>query len=850
MKIDQFKRLEELFDAALELSPDQRHAYLEKACGEDTGLLGLVERMLCRVGDDTAALRPEVEALLARHNPETETLDPPAPKPLEVVPMATLSRGDRVGHYKILEQIGEGGFAIVYAAEQTEPVRRQVALKIIKLGMDTKQVIARFEAERQALAMMDHAHVARVFDAGVTETGRPYFVMEYVAGTLITEYCDRHRLIIEQRLRLFIQVCEAVQHAHQKAIIHRDLKPSNVLVSVEEGEPLVKVIDFGVAKAISHRLTEKTIYTEQGQLIGTPEYMSPEQAEMTAQNIDTRSDIYSLGVLLYELLTGAMPFDPTTLRQATFGEIQRIIREEEPPKPSTRLSSLGDATMPCAERRRADPRSLLRELRGDLDWIVMKALEKDRSRRYETANGFALDIRRHLDHEPVLAGPPSTVYRVRKFVRRNRAAAAAGAVVAMALVVGLTLSIIGFAQANRQRAKALEARNESEAVTAFLGGMLGAASPWEEGRDVTVREMLDKAASDLGTRLRDQPLIRTRLQLTIGETYSRLGLCAEAEPQLTAALEHCRRTLGDEHVDTARAMGTLGSMYWGCGRYEEAERWLSKAVDLLTLHLGESHEATLSSMADLALTYYRFQRLDKAEALNRKVLEHRMQTLGQEDNLTLTMMNNLGLILGARGQHEEALALHEQIVETRRRILGDEHPDTVTSLGNVATELQMTGRLEEATPLFNEVLATFRRRLGNDHNYTMGAMNNLALVYLRQGRSAEAEPLYAEVVAAVRANMPPGFYGLGISLAGWAQCLIELDRLDDAEAALLEAHPILQSAMGPEHRHTLWAISLFADLYEARGRPDQAAEWREKLPTEQEAVAPDQASPADDKQDE
>jgi len=354
---------------------------------------------------------------------ETKSMPPstgsstPTPEPATF----QLNPGDRVGNYVIREQIGEGGFAIVYAAEQERPVRRKVALKIIKLGMDTKQVIARFEAERQALAMMDHPNVAKVFDAGATETGRPFFVMEHVAGESITDYCDKQRMTIEDRLGLFAQVCEGVQHAHQKGIIHRDIKPSNVLVTVKEGEPQVKVIDFGVAKAITQRLTEKTIYTEQGQLIGTPEYMSPEQAEMTGADIDTRSDIYSLGVLLYELLTGALPFDQTTLRQAAFGEIQRIIREEEPAKPSTRLSSLGDDSATSAKRRRVDPKSLYRELRGDLDWIVMKALEKDRSRRYASASEFAKDLHRHRRGEPVEAAPPSKLYRLSRFVRRNQA---------------------------------------------------------------------------------------------------------------------------------------------------------------------------------------------------------------------------------------------------------------------------------------------------------------------------------------------------------------------------------------------------------------------------------------------
>ncbi|MHC4108755.1 MAG: serine/threonine-protein kinase, partial [Planctomycetota bacterium] len=333
---------------------------------------------------------------------EEETIDqlPPEnqapPAGFASAQAAQLQPGDRVGHYVIRERLGEGGFAVVYAADQREPVQRRVALKIIKLGMDTGQVVARFEAERQALAMMDHPNVARVFDAGATETGRPFFVMEFVAGTPITEYCDRHRLAVNQRLALFMEVCEAIQHAHQKGIIHRDVKPSNVLVEVKDDTPHVKVIDFGVAKAISSRLAQHTIYTEHGQLIGTPEYMSPEQAEMTTENIDTRSDIYSLGVLLYELLTGSLPFAPTTLRQAAFGEIQRIIREDEPPRPSTKLSHADEELTPFAHNRRADPKTLVRELRGDLDWITMRALEKDRTRRYSSASELAADIQRHL----------------------------------------------------------------------------------------------------------------------------------------------------------------------------------------------------------------------------------------------------------------------------------------------------------------------------------------------------------------------------------------------------------------------------------------------------------------------
>lgn len=363
--------------------------------------------------------------------------------------MKALDTPDKIGPYRILGPLGEGGMGVVYLAEQTKPIHRRVALKIIKLGMDTKQVIARFEAEREALALMNHPNVAKVFDAGTTDLGRPYFVMEHVPGIPITDYCDKHRLTTAERLRLYIDVCNAVQHAHQKGIIHRDLKPSNVLVAVQDEKPVCKVIDFGVAKATQHRLTEQTLFTEQGQLIGTPGYMSPEQAEMTALDVDTRTDIYSLGVMLYELLAGALPFENKALLQGGLLEIQRIIREVEPAKPSTRLSSMGAKSATIAHKRNTEARTLVRQLRGELDWIAMKALEKDRTRRYDTASALASEIQRFLSNEPVLAGPPGAGYRLRKFVRRNRTA--------VSLVSAIFLLVLWFANfALRQAMTAIE----------------------------------------------------------------------------------------------------------------------------------------------------------------------------------------------------------------------------------------------------------------------------------------------------------------------------------------------------------------------------------------------------------
>ncbi|MHC1767247.1 MAG: serine/threonine protein kinase [Verrucomicrobiia bacterium] len=451
--------LQRIFDTALDLSGSERDIYLARACGDDTPLRACVEKLL-RASDRAGAF-------LA--HPEQGAAGVPGTADFHTVTLPVSEKpGDRIGRYKLLQQIGEGGCGVVYMAEQEEPVRRRVALKVIKQGMDTKQVIARFEAERQALAMMDHPNIARVFDGGATENGRPYFVLELVRGIKITDYCDRNNLSTTDRLKLFVQVCHAIRHAHQKGIIHRDIKPSNILIMLADDVPTPKVIDFGIAKAIGERLTEKTVFTRFEQFIGTPAYTSPEQAGMSGLDVDTRSDIYALGVLLYELLTGRTPFEDPSLAQSGLNEMLRRIREEEPPKPSTRLSRLEQKEQTTtAQRRQTEAPKLIRSLRGDLDWIVMKCLEKDRTRRYETANELAMDIERHLTHEPVVARPPSTVYRTQKFMRRNKLMVTAAGLVTAALVLGIAVST-GLAR----RASCLRVRaeaNEQKAIQARDG---------------------------------------------------------------------------------------------------------------------------------------------------------------------------------------------------------------------------------------------------------------------------------------------------------------------------------------------------------------------------------------------
>jgi len=502
----------------------------------------------------------EAGGFLQEPAPGAQRTDAPAsPNDAQKSVVSAEKVGERVGRYKLLQQIGEGGCGVVYMAEQEEPVRRRVALKVIKLGMDTKQVIARFEAERQALALMDHANIAKVLDAGASEAGRPYFVMELVRGRKITEYCDENNLTTRQRLDLFMQVCAAIQHAHQKGIIHRDIKPSNILVTSDDGVALPKVIDFGIAKATQGRLTDKTVFTAFEQFIGTPAYMSPEQADLNWLDVDTRSDIYSLGVLLYELLTGKTPFDSKELLASGLDAMRQTIREQEPPRPSTRLSTMiASELTTVASHRHTEPPELLDEVSGDLDWIVMKCLEKNRGRRYETANGLAMDIQRHVKNEPVVARPPSKLYRFQKMARRNNLVLAAGAVVLGALVTGLAVSNWFFLRERAALRRATAAEKQARAINQFLTkDLLFQATPAQNDQEkkVTMEEVLEKAAHmlDQSREIAQQPELEATLRLDIGTTYSKMSRLALAEPHLRKAYDLRRSVLGPQHLETLAA---------------------------------------------------------------------------------------------------------------------------------------------------------------------------------------------------------------------------------------------------------------------------------------------------------
>jgi serine/threonine protein kinase len=647
---------------------------------------------------------------------------------------------------------------IVYLAEQKQPIRRQVALKVIKPGMDSKRVIARFEAERQALALLDHPNIAHVHDAGTTETGRPYFVMEYVKGLSITEHCDRHKLAIEDRLGLFIQVCQAVQHAHQKGIIHRDIKPSNILVSLQDDQAVPKIIDFGVAKALAQPLTERTLATEESQLLGTPEYMSPEQADMATEDIDTRSDVYSLGVLLYVLLTGCLPFDSDTLREGGIDHIRRIICETDPKTPSTRLTKLGEEARKVAESRRTEVTALAKCLHRELEWIPLKAMRKQRAERYRSASEFADDIENYLNGAPLLAGPLSTGYRLKKFVHRKRALVTGIAAVLVVLIGGVVVSTLFAFRAQRQA-------RISNAVSSFLASVDPARG---RGRDVTIRSFLDTASENLDGKFTNEPLVEASLRNTLGWTYRQLGEIKAAEPHLERALhirqehlgaEHpenqgrykeaaerleeslatCRRIFGDENVRTLTLANALGSSYNNLGRYHDAEQLYLKGVPTARRVLGEKNDLSLFMVGNLGKAYMRQGRYDEAEHQYIEVLRLRDGFWDDENIYTLLYKGSLAGVYGKQKRYEEAERLYLEILPIQRKVDGPKHDRTLWKVSGLAIVYKEQARYEEAEPLLLEALEAHRLRLGDTHPQTLESLNHLIELYEAWGKPEEAK---------------------------------------------------------------------------------------------------------------
>ncbi len=808
------QRLEEVFAEALQCSGEaDRTAFLMRACGDDDGL------------------RSRVEGLLSAHQQAGSFLDSPV-----IDPQATVIAGDaqrelaadsRVGPYRILQVLGEGGFGVVYLASQEEPVRRQVALKVIKLGMDTRQVIARFEAERQALAMMDHPNIARVFDAGTTPDGRPYFVMELVRGIALTDYCNRSRLTLSQRLELLLPVCHAVQHAHQKGIIHRDLKPRNVLVTMLDNQPVPKVIDFGIAKATTQPLTERPAYTELRQFLGTPEYMSPDQAENDGLDVDTRTDVYSLGVMLYELLTGTTPLDAQTLRKAGLEEIRRVLREVEPMRPSLRLRQQLAADSGLATRMGGTATTLPRAIRGDLDWVTMRALEKDRSRRYQTARELARDLQRYLNHEPVNAGPPGAAYRLSKFVRRNRFAVLAGSLVGSALVVGLALALIGWSQAasarddlKAERDTARQARGQAEfarraeaeqrrqaeaharraeSVNDFLREILSSVDPSQaRGREVSMRYVLDEAARRISAgALSGQPDVEADVRTTIGQTFEALGAYQAAESQLRAAVNLLIESAGPERAETLRCRSSLASVLNNEFRFGDAEEILGALLPIQARVAGEDNLDTLSSRSRLGTALAGQAKLAQAERVHQQNVQTQRRVLGADHFETLRSEISLAAVYRAEGRNDEAEPLLRDVLERARRALGSEHPEVMRALTTLAQVLESRGKFAAAEELYRESWELDQRVLGAEHPRTLLAMNDLLRILQTQRKTKEMRPLVQLRLERLRRQCEPlDASAEALNAYAWELLTCEPTDLRDPTVATRAAERAVQQSGG------------------------------------------------------
>ncbi len=720
----------------------------------------------------------------------------------------------QIGPYHILSLIGEGGMGQVYKAEQRQPIHRVVAIKIIKLGMDTAQVIARFESERQALALMNHVNVARVLDAGATETGRPYFVMEYVAGEPITTFADRQKLTLHQRLELFMQACDAVQHAHQKAIIHRDLKPSNILVTLQDGTPLVKVIDFGVAKAVSQRLTERTLFTETGQLVGTPEYMSPEQAEMSGLDVDTRTDVYSLGVVLYELLSGSLPFDPQTLRCAGYNEIQRIIRDVDPPRPSARISSLGAGAQEVARLRKTPLESLQRQLKHELEWIPLKAMQKDRSRRYASAIELSEDVENYLSNRPLRAAPDSAAYRIRKFIRRNKRGVAAAAAMMLLLLGGVGTTTWQAVRATRERniavaarAAEAEAREYESQTDQFLIKMFTSIDPAQaRGRNVLVKEILDQAAGRIDAEPPKHKVVEASLRAIFGRAYQSLGLYELSRRQLQRSVELYRGEGPPRQSLLMRELGALGETLLQLGKPTDAELAQREALNLYLTMLGADHAETIAAQAQLAHMLTQSDKLDAADALLADAIQRVQRNVGIDPFTRATVADGLATLRTRQGRYADAESVYRDTLADLNVSGGRDHPQTISILNNLAMVLNEQSRYVEAAGLLRDSLELARKVYGPDHPGTLVMANNLALAYQSIGQLEEAQTLYVDTIARRQRALGEDDPGTLLLRSNYGLLLQIMGRLDESEATFRDVIARMKRAMPLNDQDTLLAV--------------------------------------------
>ncbi len=842
MRAERWQQVKQVFQSVCELEPGERAAFLDQTCSSD------------------AELRCEVESLLAASNAAPAFLDTPAVAAfgdLLALEQPESLIGQRIGPYVLSQLIASGGMGTVYLGVRAdEQFDQRVAIKFIKCGMASADCLRHFFRERQTLASLDHPNIARLLDGGATEEGLPYLVMEYVEGKPIDEYCDERCLSTAQRLTLFNTVCGAVHYAHQNLVVHRDLKPGNIFVT-PEGVP--KLLDFGIAKVLTpdpqsdHQAPTVTV-----QPCMTPEYASPEQ--IRGEPITTATDVYSLGVVLYELLTGHHPY---RAKSRLLHELARTICEEEPVRPSTVVRRVEEVSTTVggtpelltpelvSRRRGVQPDKLRRRLSGDIDAIVLMALRKEPQRRYVSVEQFSEDIRRHLEGLPVQARHSTFRYRSAKFIRRHKAGVAAAAVVALSLLVGIAATAWAADVASRERDTAVQARqfaqqeaanarveaHKSERVTSFLQNMLAAASPGRDGPDVTVGALLDEAAARVSTEFGDDPEVESAVRTAIGETYVELGRYAEAEPHLRAALAIQRQIHGEEHWDVAKSLNSLGVLLHAKGDYAAAQSCLEEALAMHRKIYGNEHPDVAQDLNNLGVVL-RVQGADaQAEPMLRQALAIRRHLYGDEHRETAETLNNLANLLRSREDYAGAEPLCRDVLTVRRKLLGEEHPDVAQAINNLAVVLAAQGRIAEAEPLLRQSIALYRELLGSDHPELAGSLYNLGAL-LTVGDAADAEPLLRECLDIRTRRLPAGDIRTATTEQGLGGCLVALHRYSEAEPLLVEAHRMLEAALGPEHARTLAGLSALINLYEKWDRPDDAAHYRALLPEPVTASAP------------
>ena len=808
------RQTELLFEQALELPADQRSAFLHKACGTDTKLLARVQDLLSLVENEAND-----------DNAERKFLDE------EGV-------GHRIDRYDLKSVLGEGGFGVVYLAEQTEPVTRRVALKIIKLGMDTRAVLRRFEAERQTLAMLDHSDIARLLDGGQTKSGRPYFVMEYVDGRSITEYCDSEKLGITRRLELFKHACEAVQHAHTKGVIHRDIKPSNILVATIDGKAIVKVIDFGISKLLDTRGDAKLLVTESGQFIGTPDYMSPEQASGSA-DIDTRSDVYSLGMVLYELLSGTLPFDPDELRRKSYREIQHIVTEVDPPAPSTRLLTIETKDVErfgrIAALRLERPNELLSKLKSELEWIPLKAMRKEPHNRYRSATDLAEDIQNYLDGKPLVAAPESKAYRARKYIKRNR-----GTVVSVTVVFVVILA--GFATTLWQWRIALANERRAIVVKNFITQIFEHSNPMLGGnKDFTVKQAMDQAIEKLNNGiLEDQPQVQAEMQLLISrilkDNEENVGAIELAERAL-ATMEVLQ---GPNQPDVARSLRLLAQAYYSQARYEEAEPLYKRALTIWQVSLGSEHPEASMCLNDLAALYCKQGKFEQSEQLLNQCLAICEKKLGPNHPDVATSLTNLANNYLSQGKYSRVEPLAKRALVIWEKSRGPEHPDVARGLNNLAQSYIKQDQYENAKPLIERALWIREKSLGPDHSDVASALNTLGDVYMHLGLISQTEPLYNRALLIREKAFGLNHPDVADSLNNLAVLYCTEDKYAEAEPLMTRAIAISEKSLGSNHPDTGFYLNSLADLYKKQSQFVQALSlYKRVLVIREKSFGPD-----------